>query len=115
MKRYIILAICGIATAVVVGAGTEHEIWVGRNAESEMHPNVSWKTVEWQFDWIRKRKAELQAQRKAADEFNRTNTNPAVGMFVEWDNIQWKPDKGSKELGYRSDGVVVWRDLPEGK
>lgn len=52
-------------------------------------------------------------QVKRADAFNRTNTNPMLVGYVEWLNFDWRPQKGDIELGYRADGVVVWRPLPE--
>lgn len=73
-------------------------------------------TIKWQCDWMR---AEIKSQRDQetrANEFNRTNTDHTRFMAIKVSSIfGWSPKKGDTELGYRSDGVVVWRVLPEGE
>ncbi len=69
--------------------------------------------VTWQYDAIRAQITKHEAQQKAADEFNRTNTNPMMAGYVEWLNVDWRPYHGQIELGYKPDGTVVWRPLPE--
>lgn len=54
------------------------------------------KTVKWPGDDIR-----------FAEEFNRTNSNPYVEAYTHYLKNRWLPRH--IELGYRSDGVVIWR------
>ncbi len=69
--------------------------------------------TKWQYDDVRTRLKNYEDQSKRAEEFYRTNTDRRFGFAVDVPIIQWTPRKGDIELGYRSDGIVVWRDLPE--
>lgn len=71
------------------------------------------QSIKWEHDNLRSAIAKQEAQLKAAEEFNRTNTNPRICAYVELLNFSWTPKAGEIELGYRSDGTVVWRYLPE--
>lgn len=70
-------------------------------------------SVKWQCDETRAALKKHSEQVKVAEEFNRTNTDPRMVWYVEGLWLDWRPRKGDIELGYRSDGVVVWRPLPE--
>lgn len=71
------------------------------------------KTTRWQYDDIRQRIKEQQIAEQRAAEFNRTNTDHSVSAYSVGFGIEWNPRKGDIELGYRSDGTVVWRNVPE--
>lgn len=51
----------------------------------------------------------------AAAGFNATNTNPRVVMTVHLPNprFEYPLTASDVELGYRSDGIVIWRTPPE--
>lgn len=113
-----------ISMAVLSGAGVLAQIQIPTHDTingKPLPPNMAIVTaggleVKWQYDKWREEAARVKREEAAADEFNRTNTNPALGGVVVHNFIyQWTPEKGSIELGYRSDGVVIWRELPEGK
>jgi hypothetical protein len=72
-------------------------------------------TVDWQFDYYRNEIKRVTREEFWAAEFSRTNTNHALGSVVRGVNFHWQPEAGSRELGYRSDGTVLWRFTPEGK
>ncbi len=113
-----------------IGNIKSNDIWIGQINEGwdQVHyGDRNWRTnyipmhisfgpeTKWQYDNLRARIQKYEAQTKRAEEFNRTNTNRSVWMAVDALLFEWRPQKGDIELGYRSDGVVVWRDLPEGK
>jgi len=82
-----------------------------RSALQQSHPA---KTT-WAFDDMRAKIERHKEQEAFADAFSKTNTDPQRVAMVEVLNFDWRPQKGQIELGYRSDGTVVWRTLPEGK
>lgn len=98
LKLFTTIGITAIAATLVGGAlGTSNK-------------------VVWQYDKYREEAARVKAQEAFADEFSRTNTNPALGGVVVHNFVyQWQPKYGDIELGWRDDGVVVWREVPEGK
>lgn len=85
---------------------------IGLHAVTKHEPNVV-----WQCDPIR-REIWAHAQEEVLfEQFKKTNTSTMLSfVFTHFvSSNDWHVTKGDKELGYRSDGVVVWRELPEGK
>lgn len=96
-----------LATLLIIVAA---ETWQPPNGLFFGEPAVSWEYEGYRHE-IDRYKKEL----KFAEEFNRTNTAPNQVAMVNGLNFDWRPKSGQKEIGYRSDGIVVWRELPEGK
>jgi hypothetical protein len=90
---------------------TLKEVIRAANTINEFATNSS---VVWQYDKLRTQMAEAIKQDKIADEFNRTNQNRTVYMMGGIINFAWTPKRGDIEFGYRADGVVMWRECPEG-
>lgn len=72
-------------------------------------------STHWQFQEVRDQQEKYQRQCNAAKAFNRTNLNPGIALAVEIPNLYFdhKLTANDIELGYRSDGSVVWRTPPE--
>ncbi len=71
--------------------------------------------IRWQYQEVREQQNLYERQKKAAEAFNKTNTNQHVGMMVTIPNMHFEHRLTTNdiELGYRSDGSVIWRTPPE--
>lgn len=74
--------------------------------------------TRWQYDDIREHNRIARAREVMREQFYKTNTNPEMGTIREvWtDNVLTIPSATNAiELGYRDDGIVVWRTPPEAR
>ncbi len=70
--------------------------------------------VKWQMDDIRQNNKKVDEESILILEFNKTNTNQRLTANKTKFHIPIRITKENNiELGYRSDGAVVWRIFPE--
>lgn len=72
-------------------------------------------TVRWQYQEVRDQWRSYSNQLKSAESFYKTNTDNRIGVFVTRPTMYFdhKLTTNDIELGYRSDGTVIWRVPPE--
>lgn len=71
--------------------------------------------IKWQYDAVRENNRLARQESEAADAFAKTNTNPLMMKMVTKHEYKLRVTTNDVELGYRDDGVVVWRTPPEAR
>ena len=76
-------------------------------------------SIRWQWDDIRENNRLAEAESKAALEFQRTNTWTGPTNYLFYAQTHYhrplRATTNDVELGFRSDGMVLWRTPPEAK
>jgi hypothetical protein len=98
-----------------------NEAMVRTNSLAEMYslgqrsrfPHPATLTTNWQYQPQREQQADLEAETELYRQQAQTNMEASAYYFSWKTKPRWRPQPGMVELGYKSDGTVTWRPIPE--